>query len=947
MKKVVLIATLIAASLQVAQAGVIAAWTFENDSIAVNNSPAPSTGMGTASSIGMATYATPNVGVTSDDVVVGATGDTGTNGNADLTNIWRVRAQAGSNGAANGWSSAAPIGTQGAVFAASTQGYTSITVSFDWYATTQGEGKLQLAYTTDGATWHNVPLTVSAADTGLAVLNNSSSSNTVMGSYVMITAASGGQNWFPGLTATISDPNAANNPNFVIEMVNAATGADNISVAGTALNNTSGNWRFDNVTINGTGAGGSPFSGFTANNLLVSRSVYTGTASTVTAGQILPPVCGTQATCTSGATNTGAFPAVGSNNNVWNNDAIDASFGFTSPIFLDQLTTSGTVLNSLPIPTDQMVTSFSSKSELALNLSLDGKYITFMGYIASPNALDTSNSNTPGVYDPTNPVGTSVYRGVAQLGASGTVQVTLTNAYSGNNGRAAIYTGDPSGVYFTAGNDNNGGQPTKAPFNSVLTALINATGVQVITPGAAPGATLPAGSFSITEEGDPADKPGKDTTFRGLTIFDNTLYVTKGSGGNGIDTVYQVGNAGTLPVGGGATINVLPGFPTALATTAGVNNIYPFGIWFANSTTLYVADEGDGVVADAGASIYAGLQKWSLVGGSWKLDYVLQNGLNLGTQYSVTSYPPSLNPATAGLRNITGRANGDGTVTIWAVTSTVSANGDPGADPNLLVTITDNVANTTAAGASNEQFTVVKAANYGEVLRGVAFTPGSTVLPSAIFGANINYSFTWSGTTPAAGAPVPITSSPSGITGLTLANAGSCAWLNAALAGTTTPTSITTSFNAAALNTLVPGTYVCNLTVSGTGATSAQTTATLTVSAPAFFSNEVSLGNGVFYEQLPNKNLFGFFNYASSAIVYHYDMGYEAVVQANDAANGVDLYDFASEHWLYTNSGSFPSLYDFTLKTWIYYLPSTTNADHYTSNPRYFANLTTNAIFTM
>jgi hypothetical protein len=29
------------------------------------------------------------------------------------------------------------------------------------------------------------------------------------------------------------------------------------------------------------------------------------------------------------------------------------------------------------------------------------------------------------------------------------------------------------------------------------------------------------------------DKPGKDTNFRGITIFNNTLYVFKGSGGNG------------------------------------------------------------------------------------------------------------------------------------------------------------------------------------------------------------------------------------------------------------------------------------------------------------------------------------------------------------------------------------------------------------------------------
>src|SRR5580700_5398125 len=136
-----------AASLSVAQADVITAWTFENNTIAVNNSPAPSTGSGSASSIGMATYATPNIGVTTDDVLAGSTGDTGVNGVADLTQIWRVRAQAGANGAANGWSSLAPIGTQGVMFAASTVGYTNITVRFDWYATNQGEANLQLQYT--------------------------------------------------------------------------------------------------------------------------------------------------------------------------------------------------------------------------------------------------------------------------------------------------------------------------------------------------------------------------------------------------------------------------------------------------------------------------------------------------------------------------------------------------------------------------------------------------------------------------------------------------------------------------------------------------------------------------------------------------------------------------------------------------------------------------------
>jgi hypothetical protein len=239
-----------------ASAATITAWNFQNNAIAINNNPAPSTGFGTASSIGMDVYPTPNVGVTADDVLAGKNSDTGANGVADTSQEWRVRGQAGSNGAANGWSSLAPIGTQGAVFAASTVGYIAINVGFDWYTTTQGEANLQLAYTNDGNTWNNVPISLSGSDAGLVALTNSISTNTVLGSYVsdnlLNNGSQAGQDWFTGLTATINDPLAANNPNFAIELVNASTGVDNVSTAGTALNNNSGNWRFDRVTISGT-----------------------------------------------------------------------------------------------------------------------------------------------------------------------------------------------------------------------------------------------------------------------------------------------------------------------------------------------------------------------------------------------------------------------------------------------------------------------------------------------------------------------------------------------------------------------------------------------------------------------------------------------------------------------------------------------------------------------
>ena len=212
-------------------------------------------------------------------------------------------------------------------------------------------------------------------------------------------------------------------------MVNASTGADDIAAAGTALNNTSGNWRFDNVTISGQAAA---FTGFSAGNLVLSRSVYAGDPSTVVIGQGLPPVCPASAetaapptatapgACQGKATNNGAYPSTSNSNNVWNNDTVDGSFGITSPIFLDQLTPAGSLVNIFPVPTNLVVTSFSSKSELALNLSTDGSVLTFMGYVTSPNTVDVSNSNTPEIYDPTNPSGgTAIYRAVAQVGANG------------------------------------------------------------------------------------------------------------------------------------------------------------------------------------------------------------------------------------------------------------------------------------------------------------------------------------------------------------------------------------------------------------------------------------------------------------------------------------------------------------------------------------------------
>lgn len=511
---------------------------------------------------------------------------------------------------------------------------------------------------------------------------------------------------------------------------------------------------------------------FWPGNLVVSRSVYDNNAGNVKLGEVLPPNCPAASDAcgaASGAPYDGTYPYV------WNNDLYDGSFGITARIYLDQITPNGWLIDSLEVPNSlhpssregQLVTSFSSKSELGLHLSLDGRYLTFMGYVAPVDTIDGSNSNTPLAIDGTNPDGQVFYRGVALLDRHGHFRFTQTNAYSGNNGRAAIYNNvNGAHVFYAVGNAGNGANPQ--PDGVILGA-----GAQYIVPSPLPEtlqnpvASSPLASFSVTALGAKADKIGKDDNFRGITVFNNVVYVTKGSGGNGVNTVYFIDTTGkacpngvgvpaagaalpTAPLAYDAAMLQTGGLPTNMCVLAGFPSTpnkkastlsYPFALWFADANTLYVADEGDGyaggtdLYTHAAAQTTAGLQKWvfNAATQSWTLAYTLQAGLNLGQPYTVKGYPTGNNaatglpwsPATDGLRQITGRVDDDGKATIWGVTSTVSGNGDTGADPDKLVAIRDELANTTAAGAANERFVTLRSARFGEVLRGVSFTPGT------------------------------------------------------------------------------------------------------------------------------------------------------------------------------------------------------------------------------
>jgi hypothetical protein len=470
-----------------------------------------------------------------------------------------------------------------------------------------------------------------------------------------------------------------------------------------------------------------------ANSLVISSSTYDrsqGAVASLKVGTVLP----NSATATT--------TAVADNNyvTVWANESVDASFGVTSPIRLTDVDVrTGRVLSSLRVPSDQVVTSFPSKSEVGLHLGrdCDGLHLVFVGY-GSPGvgALDVSNSDAVPGQDPTNPVtfafGTNYafHRTIVSVNADGRFSYTPTIDYGGNNGRAALL--GSNGLYYTVGNANNGNAAAFGATNGTNPDVTTTTGLEVVKPIDSRWASvaIPPGNSA---EVDPLiqyplgkngglDKPGKDNNYRGITEYNGALYFTKGSGSNGMDTVYTVSALPTVANAAAQTISVLPGFPTDSARSTG-GNFTPFAVFFANPTTLYVTDEGTGSSVDA--TQHAGLQKWSLVGGTWQLDYVLTQGLIGKVDTNLFGYDGQYpDVTTSGLRNLTGTVNDDGTVTLWATTATTSASTDNGADPNKVVQIVDNLAATTLTGSvANETFKTVAGPTYGTVYRGVAYVP--------------------------------------------------------------------------------------------------------------------------------------------------------------------------------------------------------------------------------
>jgi hypothetical protein len=373
---------------------------------------------------------------------------------------------------------------------------------------------------------------------------------------------------------------------------------------------------------------------------------------------------------------------------------------------------------------------FGSASEGFLTQSVNGQYLTIMGYGVNAtkfNSAPLTTYGTPALGQTTSLTGqsvTTVPRVVALIGSNGSVDTTtaLTGVFNTNNPRSAVTVDGTS--FYVSGQGASKTDPTQGVFYAPL------------------GATTATGIDNSTDT--------RALAISNAVTGNNTLYVSRdqnpaGSGGQNFTNVSSLtGPGGSLPTSstGLVTTHIVPpaspfssgGNNGSINLTAalanGVNNsrigsfvyLSPEQYFFANSSTLYVADSGQpkNGNADKAALGEGGLQKWSFNGTAWTLDYDLVAGLNLVDNANANANTPTA-PGVTGLFALTGELVGNN-VELFATSYGLNE-----LSPSYLYEITDDLSATTLPGG--ESFATLYSADSDVSIRGVAFAP--TPLPAA------------------------------------------------------------------------------------------------------------------------------------------------------------------------------------------------------------------------
>lgn len=373
---------------------------------------------------------------------------------------------------------------------------------------------------------------------------------------------------------------------------------------------------------------------------------------------------------------------------------------------------------------------YGSASEGILQRSVNGQYLTIAGYGVNANTFNSAPSTTYGTSalgqttsltaaQQTGTPVTTVARVIALIGANGSVDTTtaLTGVFNQNNPRS-VATVDGSSFY-VSGQGASKTDPTQGVFlasrgATTATAIDNSTDTRVVSIAN----TGSGNQLYVSRDYNP---PGS-----GAQNFTNVSRLTNGSGGlptssSGLVTTHITPPASPLSSGGNnGSINLTASLANGVNNSRIGSFVYlsPEQYFFANSTTLYVADSGQPKNGNANKAALGegGLQKWSLVNGNWVLDYDLVKGLSLVNNANANANNPTA-PGVTGLFGLTGQVV-NGQVELFATSYGLNE-----LSPSYLYQISDTLSFTSIGQAGNEQFNTLYAAGPGESIRGVSFAP--------------------------------------------------------------------------------------------------------------------------------------------------------------------------------------------------------------------------------
>jgi hypothetical protein len=229
----------------------------------------------------------------------------------------------------------------------------------------------------------------------------------------------------------------------------------------------------------------------------------------------------------------------------------------------------------------RFVNSGTATSEGQLTRSLDGRFLTLIGYDANVGAEGANAGSS---------LATSrvsvVNRVVARVDADqNTSLFRLTDAYDGSNARSAASI--DGSTFITSG-----------------TAATSPAGL---------AATAGARSFDPSLGTTSVQLAPAPTNTRVVNYFNGDVYFSAQSTTAGVTGVYRIS-------GGVATI--LPGF--------GSTTLAPTDFAFLDANTLYVADESNPTTGQGG------LQKWTFDGTTWSIAYRITAGLGTSGLRSMT-----------------------------------------------------------------------------------------------------------------------------------------------------------------------------------------------------------------------------------------------------------------------------------------------------------------------